>query len=209
MPPKDQKFFHSYEFPVPIAGAQRPQKSHVFTTGPILRNPNTEIVVVTLLNEDFYESKTVTVSVLDWQNTWDPTEFAKVGFLAGQAINPSLSTQGVQPQQTNIVPPNNVQSIFTPLIGTIPPRGLFTIHASPPQPVHLPSPCYEVIVTFSSNFTHPPTPIRRVIVNTFGINAEGVPQEGNTVLHNQLIPRPITSPVPFSPIAPITPPLTL
>ncbi|MFD0768086.1 hypothetical protein ACFQZ1_04020 [Bacillus sp. CGMCC 1.60114] len=209
MPPKDQKFFHSYEFPAPIGGAQRPQKSHVFTTGPILKNPNTEIVVVTLLNEDFYESQMVTVSVLDWKNTSYPTEFAKSGFLCGQAINPYLMTQGVQPQQTNTVPPNNGQSVLTPLTCTIPPRGLLVIHASPPQSVHLPSSCYEVIVTLSSNFTHPPAPIRRVIVNTFGINAAGVPQEGNTVLHNQLIPSHITSPVPFSPIAPITPPPTL
>jgi hypothetical protein len=164
---------------------QRFTTSQTFTTGPIWRNPNTEIVVVTLLNEDPNVSQTVTVSVLDWQDTCNPTEFDKFAFLCGKSINPPLPEQGVQPQQINIVPLDDVQPITTPLTFTIPPRQLLTIHAVPPQPTFLPAPIYEVRVTF------PPNPIRRVIVNTFGINAAGVPQEGNTVLHNQFPPGPI------------------
>jgi hypothetical protein len=136
---------------------QRFTTSQTFTTGPIWRNPNTEIVVVTLLNEDPNVSQAVTVSVLDWQDTCNPTEFDKFAFLCGKSINPPLPEQCVQPQQINIVPLDDVQPITTPLTFTIPPRQLLTIHAVPPQPTFLPAPIYEVRVTF------PPNPIRRVI----------------------------------------------
>ncbi|MGU3371639.1 exosporium leader peptide-containing protein [Bacillus mycoides] len=169
-------------------GPAVPTESNIFTTGPIWRNPNTQIIVVSLLNEDPNESQTVTVSVLDWQNTCNPTEFGKFAYLCGQLLNSSSNTTPLI-QTDNIVVPPDVPPITTPFTFTIPPRNLLTIHVYPPVPTFPPSPFYEVIVTF------PPNPFRRVITNTFGINAAGVPQEGNTLLHNQWPPQPII-PVP-------------
>jgi hypothetical protein len=74
---------------------QRFTTSQTFTTEPIWRNPNTEIVV-TFLNEDPNVSQTVTVSVLDWQNTCNPTEFdadkSSIRLCQNQAFNRRKST---------------------------------------------------------------------------------------------------------------------
>jgi len=196
------KHFNSYGYPAPAPNY--PRESAVFTTGSIWRNPNTEIVIVTLLNEDYNMPQTVTVSVLDWQNTYNPTEVAKFAFLCGQVVNPSLNTaQTIQPQQSSIAPPDNVQPILTPFTFTIPPRNLLVIHASLPNSFQMPSPCYEVLVTSQHG------PAKSVITNTFGVNAAGVPQEGNTVLHDQFSPTPVTSyglpHYPYAPLSPVTP----
>lgn len=148
-------------------------------------------------------AQTVTVSVLDWQNTSNPAEVAKFSFLCGQVINPPLNTtQTIQPQQSSLVPPDNVQPILTPFTFTIPPRNLLVIHAFLPNPFQQPSPCYEVLVTSQHG------PAKNVIMNTFGVNTAGVPQEGNTILHHQFLPTPAISyvpPVPLSPFAPFSP----
>lgn len=148
--------------------------------------------------------QTVTVSVLDWQNTCNPAEVAKFSFLCGQVVNPFLNTaQAFQPQQSNIVPPDNVQPILTPLTFTIPPRNLLVIHAFLPNPVQQPSPCYEVLVTPQYG------PAKCVIANTFGVNTAGVPQDGNTILHHQFSPTPAISRLlpnyPYAPLSFITP----
>lgn len=189
------KHFNSYGHPAPPPNY--PRESAVFTTGPVWRNPNTEVVIVTLLNEDYNIPQTVTVSVLDWQNTYNPAEVAKSAFLYGQVVN---TAQTIQPQQSSIVPPDNVQPILTPFTFTIPPRNLLVIHASLPNSFQMPSPCYEVLVTSQHG------PAKCVITNTFGVNAAGVPQEGNTVLHHQFSSTPaISHGLPHYPYAPLSP----
>ncbi|MGG2064137.1 hypothetical protein [Bacillus sp. S14(2024)] len=148
--------------------------------------------------------QTVTVSVLDWQNTCNPAEVSKSAFLCGQVVNPPLNTaQTIQPQQSSIVSPDNVQPILTPFTFTIPPRNLLVIHAFLPNPFQQPSPCYEVLVTPQHG------PAKCVIMNTFGVNTAGVPQEGNTILHHQFSPTPVISHAlphyPFAPLSPVTP----
>ncbi|WP_440602485.1 hypothetical protein [Bacillus sp. GB_SG_008] len=194
------KHFNSYWCPAPKC----PGESAVFTTGSICRNPNTEIVIVTLSNEHYNMPQTVTVSVLDRQNTCNPTEVAKFVFFCGEFVNPPLNTaQAIQPQQSNIVPPDNVQPILTPLTFTIPPRNLLVIHAFLPNPVQQPSPCYEVLVTPQYG------PAKCVITNTFGVNTAGIPQDGNTILHHQFLPTPAISHLlpnyPYAPLSFITP----
>ncbi|MGG2018233.1 hypothetical protein [Bacillus sp. S10(2024)] len=193
------KHFNSYGHPAPPPNY--PRESAVFTTGPVWRNPNTEVVIVTLLNEDYNIPQTVTVSVLDWQNTYNPAEVSKSAFLYGQVVNPPVNTaQTIQPQQNSIVPPGNIQPILTPFTFTIPPRNLLVIHASLPNPFQMPSPCYEVLVTSQHG------PAKCVITNTFGVNAAGVPQEGNTALHHQFSSTPaISHGLPHYPYAPLSP----
>ncbi|MGE7926873.1 hypothetical protein [Lysinibacillus xylanilyticus] len=139
-----------------------------FTTGAIWRNPATETIVVTLLNKSDV-SQTVTVSVLDWQNCAQE-EMPKEAFLCGES----------QPSLFNGTP--------TPLIFTIPAKKLLVVHATPQNAWQPSDPCYEVLVKAPPDPivpTDPITPNDPVILNTWGINDIGVPQEGNTVLHQQ------------------------
>ena len=70
-------------------------------------------------------------------------------------------------------------SILTSFTFTIPAEKLLVVHATPPNPWTPGDPCYEVLVTI------PTDPCR---VNTWGINAAGIPQEGNTILNHQFHP---------------------
>ena len=144
----------------------QPPVSRTETTGAIWRNPATETIVTTLLNKT-NAPQTVTVSVLDWQNTCTPTEMPKDAYLCGDLVNPEYG------------------SILTPFTFTIPANNLLTINAFPANSFTLPSPMYEVLVTFPTDPILPTDPIRPVIANTWGIDAAGIPQIGNTVLHRQ------------------------
>jgi|GEM_PF-4241217 len=62
--------------------------SSLRTSGPIFRNPDTDLIIVSLFNQDPAHSHTVTISILDWQNAVNPFEFAKFAFLGGELINP-------------------------------------------------------------------------------------------------------------------------
>ena len=160
------------------------------TSGPIFRNANTDFIAVSVLN--FSDSpQTVTVSVIDWQNTCDEEEYPKYGFLCGEMVVPDTDTDTTPLLPTpvpDIFSPPDLQGVLTPLTFTIPARQLFTVQAFPPNPMHPPNPCYEVRVTvppqpiFPPNPTTPPAPIR---INTWGISFAGVIQEGDTVLHHQ------------------------
>ncbi|WP_423492476.1 hypothetical protein [Lysinibacillus agricola] len=151
------------------------------TTGAIWRHPATETIVTTLLNKT-NAPQTVTVSVLDWQNTCTPTEMPKDAYLCGNVVNPEDGP------------------ILTPFTFTIPANNLLTIKASPENLFTLPTPMYEVLVTYPIDPIAPvnpilPTgPVRPVITNTWGINAAGIPQEGNTMLHRQFALYP-TNPI--------------
>ncbi|MCP1355497.1 sodium:proton exchanger [Aneurinibacillus migulanus] len=159
----------------------------------MFRHPSTEVIVVSLFNQTPDLPQTVTVSVLDWQNTCNPTEFNKFAFLCGAILNP--------PSNGNGIVINNGPGPFSPPVGflpfttsftfTIPPRRNLMIHASPGDPVLPPSPLYEVVVNPLSpgDPILPGDPVRPpVLVNTWGIDIDGNIQEGNTVLHRQFVP---------------------
>ncbi|HZG17748.1 MAG TPA: hypothetical protein VE710_22430 [Candidatus Bathyarchaeia archaeon] len=63
--------------------------SSIRTSGLMFRNPNTELLLVSLFNQDPASSHPVTISILDWQNPSDPSEYAKFAFLGGELMNPS------------------------------------------------------------------------------------------------------------------------
>ncbi|MGE7947443.1 sodium:proton exchanger [Lysinibacillus sp. NPDC093688] len=152
----------------------QPSVPNTFTTGAIWRNPATETIIVTLLNKTD-APQTVTVSVLDWQNCAQE-EMPKDAFLCGES-------------QSSLF-----DGTATPLTFTIPAKQLLTVHATPQNAWQPVDPCYEVLVTLppvpiipTNPFTptDPVTPGDPCIVNTWGINNLGIPQEGNTVLHRQ------------------------
>ncbi|WP_285396923.1 hypothetical protein [Lysinibacillus sp. fls2-241-R2A-57] len=148
--------------PICLSSSVQPSVPNNFTTGAIWRNPATDKIVVTLLNKTD-APQTVTVSVVDWQNCAQ-AEMQKDAFLCGES----------QPSLFNGTP--------TPLTFTIPAKKLLIVHATP-QNTWLPNdPCYEVLVKHPGDPVFPSDP---VIFNTWGINIDGVPQEGNTVLHQQ------------------------
>lgn len=190
----------------------QPLQSITVTTGALFRNAGTDLVVVSLLNQDPNRSHTVTVSVLDWQNTCDPTEYDKFAFLCGDIQNPPENGNGNGIGILNGAPfirPIGFLPITTPFTFLIPPRKHLVIHAHPTDPVAPPSPLYEVQVAlpttpiflptdpifptdpiYPTDPIHPVDPIApsiRVIANTWGINTLGTIQEGNTVLHHQFL----------------------
>lgn len=158
------------------------------TSGPIFRNVNTDFIAVSVQNVTD-SPQTVTVSVLNWQNTCDPEEFPKFGFLCGNLVNgtdDSVTTQ--QENGDDIFFPPDVPGVVTPFTFTIPARQLFTIQAWPTSPVSPPNPIYEVRVTVPPQPIVPPGPVfppPPVNVNTWGISASGQIQEGNRVLDHQ------------------------
>ena len=130
-----------------------------FTTGAIWRNPATDTIVVTVLNKT-NAPQTVTVSAVNWQNCVQ-AEMPKDAYLCGDVVNPDDGP------------------ILTPFTFTIPAKKLLVVHATLQNAWMPGDPCYEVLVTM---------PTDPCIANTWGINAAGIPQEGNTVFHHQFRP---------------------
>ena len=145
-----------------------PETSGIISTGAIWRNPNTETIVITILNKT-NSSQTITISVLDWQNC-DQSEMPKEALLCGEVVSSLFNGN-------------------SPLTFTIPSKSLLVVRATPQNVWQPGDPCYEVLVTLPSD---PITPGDPCIVNTWGINALGTQQEGNTVLHHQFRPIFIT-----------------
>jgi hypothetical protein len=154
--------------PISQISSVQPSFPSNFTTGAIWRNPATETIVVTLLNKSDV-SQTVTVSVIDWQNCAQE-EMPNEAFLCGES----------QPSLFNGTP--------SPLTFTIPAKKLLVVHATPQNAWQPTDPCYEVLVKSPGDPVLPGDPVvpnDPIILNTWGINDIGVPQEGNTVLHQQ------------------------
>lgn len=177
------------------------------TTGTIFRNPGTELVVASILNQDPDRPHTVTVSVLDWQNTCNPTEYRKFAYFCGNLLNPPENGNGMGMMgditiQNGLGPfdaPLGFLPILIPFTFTLPPLSQLIIHAYPTDPVLPPSPLYEVAAVhptdpvfpsdpvFPTDPVLPTDPVRPIIINTWGIDVFGAIQEGNTVLHNDLL----------------------
>lgn len=171
---------------------RRCEERVTITSGSIFRNVNTDFIEVAIENITFCP-QTVTVSVLNQQNTCNGTEFPKYGYLCGDLVNRNsdgtVSTSDTS--ECELFYPPDVTPVLTPFTFTIPPRQLFIVRAFPTDPIRPPTPYYKVQVTIPGDPHapqdpfHPGDPHFPIIVNTWGISSAGVIQSGNTVLHSQ------------------------
>jgi hypothetical protein len=164
------------------------------TSGPLFRNANTSFIQVSVQNVTD-SPQTVTVSILNWQNTCDPEEFPKFGFLCGEIVNEPENGNGDGVTVQNGViffPPEGFIPVLTPFTFTIPARQLFSVRAFPGDPILPNCPVYEVQVTLPTDPILPTDPVR---INTWGIDGFGVIQTGNTVLHHQFTRLHPTDPI--------------
>ena len=160
----------------------------VLSSGAISANPNTQEIVVEILNVDPTQSRRVIVQTLDWR-TCPPEELPKAAFLCGV---PVTSGDGA-PIVLQPSPSPTPFPILTPLFITIPPQSRLEVRSPyPPHPILPPNPCYEVRI-----FLFNPV---NVLVNSWGVDALNVPQEGNTVLNHQFWPPQPTRLVPPRPL---------
>ncbi|MBV7508271.1 hypothetical protein KW850_23920 [Bacillus sp. sid0103] len=187
----------------------------VLSSGPIVPNPNTELISVEILNVDPNHSRDVIVEVKNW-TTCPPSELGKFVFLCGVQLNPvdlptddessdNESSDNNFAGETEASPvasvviqdiPDAFPPITTPLFFRIPAQSRLTILAFPPAPTLPPSPCYEVRIVA-------PNPVN-LLCSSFGLSSNGVPQEGNTVLHHQFFPtNPIIPPFTVLPPSPL------
>ncbi|MFE5430790.1 sodium:proton exchanger [Peribacillus simplex] len=157
---------------------------YTITSGPLFRTVNTDFIQVSILNL-FNIPQTMTVSIIDWQNTCNEDEFPKFGFLCGEIVNDPDDTITTQNGNGNgngpiFSPPEAFIPVLTPFTFTIPPRQLFTVQAFLGD-VFPPTPMYEVRVTFPLNVvkTDP------IMVNTWGISAAGVIQAGTRMFNTE------------------------
>ena len=158
--------------------------ANTLTTGLVWLNPNTQNIIVNVLNVS-NKSQAITVSVIDHPDCTNP-ELGKVAFLCGQPIAPD----GFQlsPQQSDCDPLSDptcdMEPVFTPVTFTIPSQGQLVVYAIP-NPFTPPSPVFEARVTgpFSASI-FPPSPCR---ISLFGVDAVGVPQVGNVLFHPNFV----------------------
>lgn len=155
------------------------------TSGPIEATPNTEIISVNIINVDPDQSRDVIVEIKNW-TTCPPTELGKTILLCGEQVDPAnlgyeKSEEEIDSFDPTIHPFETVEDIpvlTKPLIIKLPPLMQLTVLADFPQPLLLPSnPCYEVRIALMN-----PSDI---LISSYGLNDEFVPQVGNTVLHHQ------------------------
>ncbi|MBM7656549.1 hypothetical protein [Neobacillus cucumis] len=164
------------------------------TTGPVWQNPDTQNIVVNVLNVSD-KPQTVTVSVIDHSDCTNPNpELGKVAFLCGQPVAPDGMQLTNQPVAEDdgcdcLADPSccNPNPVFTPITFTIPPKATLAVYAIP-NPFRPPVPIFEARVTGA--FTpaiFPPSPCR---ISLFGINAAGFPQLGNIFYHSNFVVYP-------------------
>ncbi|MDQ6600749.1 hypothetical protein [Bacillus salipaludis] len=206
-------------------------KDITLTTGPVWRNPNTDFVIVSMLNQSD-KPQEVTVSILDW-TTCDHPEYGKFAYTCGNAPSSvdessdesssssddessssssssdesSNSEDGSSPVLAAPADPSPCEPLsdptccdpisspecappltFTPLTFTIQPQTTVTVYGTPRTPWVPPVPIFEVRVRIPFLPPVPVVPPSPMRVNVFGINAAGVPQEGNSIFHNLLVP---------------------
>lgn len=187
---------------------RRCEERVTITSGSIFRNVNTDFIEVAIENITFCP-QTITVSILNQQNTCNGTEFPKYGYLCGDLVNRTsdgtISTSNTSECEL-FYPPEGVTPVLTPFTFTIPPRQLFIVRAWPTDPFIPQEPYYKVQVTYPTDPfqpldpIRPQEPVRPIIVNTWGISSAGVIQAGNTVLHGQFRFQPGDPHMPVDPI---------
>ncbi|MBT2722855.1 hypothetical protein [Bacillus sp. ISL-46] len=160
------------------------------TTGPVWQNPDTQNIVVNVLNVSDKPQK-VTVSVIDHSDCTNP-ELGKVAFLCGQPVAPNgmqITTQPLVEDCDCLSDPTccNPNPVFTPVTFTIPPKATLAVYAIS-NPFFPPNPCFEARVTgpFTPSI-FPPSPCR---ISLVGVNAAGVPQLGNIFYHSNFVVAP-------------------
>ncbi|KYG32574.1 hypothetical protein [Bacillus gaemokensis] len=91
--------------------------------------------------------------------------------------------------------PEGVNPFIAPVTFTIPPRQLFSVRTFISG-----DPLYVVRVTAPQDPITPTDPLSPVTVNTWGISAAGVIQNGNTLLHGQFVRQPVDPITPGDPL---------
>ncbi|MFJ8263529.1 hypothetical protein ACIQ4I_16495 [Rummeliibacillus sp. NPDC094406] len=157
---------------MPKSSNPKPSKPITLTTGPVWRNPNTERVVVNVLNVSD-KPQTVTVSVIDRTNCLNQ-ETAKMAFICGAPATPV----GIQPSVSSCDPLSDPTCNAVPVTFTISPQSTLAVHAFFSSPFLPGAPMFEARVTgpFSASSIYPPNPCR---ISMVGIDTAGVPQIGN------------------------------
>ncbi|MGG1675222.1 hypothetical protein ACIFOT_05640 [Neobacillus sp. NRS-1170] len=164
----------------------------ILSSGPITLNPKTKAISVEILNISLNDMRKVIIEIKNWTNN-PHQEFAKFGFLFGEQINPAESGDAVRNEKdteanktgsyqlpiqfndlTMTFPP-----IMEPFIFTIPAQNRLSILAFPPSQMN---PCVYEVRLYLFN------PVN-LIYSSFGLSADGVPQEGNTILSKQFFPH--------------------
>ncbi|MED1471620.1 hypothetical protein [Bacillus salipaludis] len=126
-------------------GPQNPPTKHItLTTGPVWQNPDTQNIVVNVLNLSD-KPQIVTVSVIDHSDCTNPNpELGKVAFLCGQPVAPDdlqLSARQSDEECDCLADPSccNPNPVFTPVTFTIPPKATLAVYPIP-NPFLPPSP---------------------------------------------------------------------
>ncbi|MGG3466861.1 hypothetical protein ABES02_04885 [Neobacillus pocheonensis] len=186
---------------------QRPLK--VLSSGPIITNPNTKAILLEILNIDLKDMKKVIIEIKNWTNL-PAEEIGKFVFQNGKQINPEdikrNENDGNNPSAMNNDPSlNNIfqnslqlkdilityPPINEPIILTVPSQYRLSVLAIPPiHTIPLQPTIYEIRLTLFNSINF--------LVSSFGLNADGFPQEGNTILFNQFFSLRPNPPIPPS-----------
>lgn len=138
-------------------------------SGPILRNPNTEKVIVSVLNEDD-RPQTATVSVAD-TSMCPPFELPKEARICGKLV-----TDPLPHSDTEI----DLNMVYQPVTVKIPPKQVAIFKALLPPCSSSESDTFEVNVTGRAD---------KLNFNIFGVNQNGAPEIGNTVMFSNPLAR--------------------
>lgn len=170
----------------------------VLSSGPITANPNTRIILVEILNTDQNNPRKVKIEIKNWTNC-PPAEMQKSVFLCEKAIilekknevgNEELNIQDETVTVSENIPPDSKPthgeegaffSTAVPITITIPAQSRLTISAVPPVVIALLTAVYEIRISIINP--------DKILVSSVGLNADGIPQEGNTLVHKQFTPQ--------------------
>jgi hypothetical protein len=186
----------------------------VLSSGPITASPNTQTILVDIFNSNLKHWRKVNIEIKNW-TTCPPEEIGKFVYLCGKQINPEdidynlddvdinecfddtsevdmdSTTEEISQQPGQIMDiPDIFPPIITPVSFIIPAQSRFTILAVLPKPIAPLRTVYEIRINLFNPLD--------VLFSSFGLNVDGVPQEGNTILNNQFIH--LLPPAPFPPI---------
>lgn len=171
-----------------IAPFQNQESKMILSSGPIEATPYTEIISVNILNIDPEHAREVIVEIKDWTSS-PPQELGKHVFLGGKQIDPCdigyCDANNESDFDPTVLPSeafDEFPSITRPFFFNLPQQMQLTILAIYPQPLELSSnPCYEVRI-----YTNNPV---NLLVSSYGLNEDYIPQVGNQVLNHQFYPQ--------------------
>lgn len=136
-----------------------------FSSGPILRNPNSDTLIV-LVQNPTNEAQEARISVTDAVGTAQ-TELPKRAFIANERVSDDFRTQFDETGEAILQPPPR------PLVVRIPPQQTLRVRVTPvPVGTIRPIETFTVRVTGSRNLR----------ISVWGVNQDGVIQVGNAFI---------------------------